>query len=230
MKTRGECQSLPHRSDQGYLGDGGPATSAELWYPGDLAIDGSGNLYIAAVPGCCGIVVRMVSLANGIITTVAGGGLEIPGSPQGSIAVTQTGTLYIAAYEVNVISVTFPPGGVFPVCGGAPCGLQFYLPFPTAVAVDRAGNLYAQDEYGIYAVSLNGAGGGSCGCLGDGGPAVNAQLNAAGIAFDSAGNLYIADSENQRIRKVSSATGIITTIAGDLAAIASVVRDRKSVV
>ena len=91
MKTRGECQSLPHRSDQGYLGDGGPATSAELWYPGDLAIDGSGNLYIAAVPGCCGIVVRMVSLANGIITTVAGGGLEIPGSPQGSIAVTQTG-------------------------------------------------------------------------------------------------------------------------------------------
>jgi uncharacterized protein (TIGR03437 family) len=189
----------------GYSGDGGPATRAEVWAPRDLATDGLDNLYIAAaVPGCCGIAVRRVSLLNGIITTVAA-----DSTFTGGIAVTQAGTLYVASWEVNLI-YAFSPSGSLP---------GFSVVAPTAVAVDPGGNLYAVDEYGIDAVSSTGlttllAGGGSCGCLGDGGPAINAQFNAAGIAFDSAGNLYIADSENQRIRKVSSATGIITTIAG----------------
>ena len=99
--------------------------------------------------------------------------------------------------------------------------------FPAGVAVDGFGNVYIADLLGDRVRKVNAsngvistvAGGGAPGFLGDGGPATSAGLvfpaNAhIGIAVDAAGNLYIADSGNNRIRKVSAATGIITTIAG----------------
>jgi uncharacterized protein (TIGR03437 family) len=93
------------------------------------------------------------------------------------------------------------------------------LDYPAGVAVDSAGNLYIADEgnHRIRRVS-NGvittvAGNGTQGLSGDGGPATNAQLGSpTGVAVDSAGNLYIADTADERIRKVSN--GVITTVAG----------------
>lgn len=95
---------------------------------------------------------------------------------------------------------------------------------PLAVTVDAAGNLYIAETARVRKVSTLGvittvAGNGDPGCSGDGGPAINAQLaispqlSSASLAIDNAGNLYISDAGNYRVRKVSP-DGIITTVAG----------------
>ena len=131
--------------------------------------------------------------------------------------------LVLAALSVAVAGAQ-PAGDwiietVVGVSGGGDGGpaTAAYLNFPRGVAVDGAGNLYFDSGNLIRKVDATGvistvAGGGSS--LGDGGPAVEAQLNAPeGVALDGAGNLYIADSYNDRIRKVDAA-GVITTVAG----------------
>lgn len=176
-------------------GDGGPAINAEIGQPSGLAIDGAGNLYFAGSD-----VVRKVTAATGIITTVVGGGAS-PGSCAGSTDAVGDGCLATSAT----------------------------LLFPSSVAVDAAGNLYVADggdEYirkvdastGIITVV---AGNGYTfnsvigGFSGDNGPATSARLNfPEAVAVDGTGNIYIADLSNERIRKVDSTTGIITTIAG----------------
>ena len=166
----------------GFSGDGGPATSAEIYYPAGMCVDTSGNLFFADYGNNR---VRKVS-AGGIITTVAGNG---------------------AAFS-TVIGDGGPATGAF-------------LYKPTAVAADAAGNLYIADSYNsrIRKVSSSGiittvAGNGTYGFSGDGGPATAAMLNVpAGIAVDSSGSLFIADTNNYRIRKVS-ANGTISTVAG----------------
>ena len=178
-------------SAPGYSGDGGPAIDAQLSRPGGLALDGAGNLFIADIDNHR---IRKVS-ADGIITTVVGNG--VPG---------------------------------FSGDGGPALDAQLYL--PAALAVDGKGNVFILDwgdTYGpadapgvlagnrVRRVSPDGmittvAGNGLPGFSGDGGPATDAQLSRpGGIAADSAGNLFIADTYNQRIRKVSS-DGIITTV------------------
>ena len=235
----------------GYSGDGGPATDAGI-SPLGLAIDRSGNLYISAVASS-DTVVREVSLATGIITTVAGclpsacEYLPYFGSPATTIgfsgtaiAVDQTGNVYVVdiMYGVSASVIYEFSGGVFITAFSGVLG-------PTDVAVDRAGSLYMVDGCQVYAVYITGyvnpsyelklvAGNGQCSYSeefgyfdysGDGGPAVDAGISPAAIAFDGTSNLYIADSANQRIRKVSSDSGIITTLAGtyDGAGIAAVV-------
>jgi sugar lactone lactonase YvrE len=95
---------------------------------------------------------------------------------------------------------------------------------PTGVAVDAAGNLFIADEFNnrvrrvdaTTGVITTVAGNGSSGYAGDGGPATAAALNGPfGVAVDAQGNLYIADTGNNRIRRVDAATGVITTVAGD---------------
>ncbi len=178
-------------SAPGYSGDGGPALDAQLSRPGGLALDGAGNLYIADVDNHR---IRKVS-ADGIITTVAGTG--------------------VAGFSGD---------------GGPAIEAQMYL--AAGLAVDGKGNLFILDWGNSYAppgapgllsgnrvrkVSPDGmittvVGNGLPGFSGDGGPATDAQLfRPGGIAADSAGNLFIADTYNQRIRKVSS-DGIITTV------------------
>jgi uncharacterized protein (TIGR03437 family) len=212
-------------------GDDGPATSAELSNPQGVALDSAGNLYIAD-----GQRVRKVS--NGVIITVAGNGTGGYSGDNGAatsaqlngpygVAVDAAGNLYIADTTNSRISKV-SNGVITTVAGTGVCGVpgdngdngpatSAPLCYPYGVAVDTAGNLYIADGNRISKVS-NGiittvAGNGTEGYSGDNGPATSAELNnPTGVAVDSAGNLYIADSFNQRIRKVSN--GVITTVAG----------------
>ena len=210
----------------GFSGDDGPATSAQLNYPYGVAVDASGNVYIADTFND-----RIRKVSGGVITTVAGNGTEGFGGgdngpatsaqlyyPSG-VAVDAAGNLYIADTESSRIRKV-ANGVITTVAGGSAASPGDYLSFPEGVAVDSAGNLYIADTENnrIRKVS-NGvittvAGNGTYGFSGDNGPATNAQLNyPSGVALDSAGNLYIADAANDRIRKVSN--GAIVTVAGN---------------
>ena len=229
----------------GFSGDGGPATSALLNSPQGVAVDSAGNLYIADNGNS-----RIRKVSNGVITTVAGNGtLGFSGDngpatsaqlnrPFG-VAVDSAGDLYIADAGNNrirkisngVITTVAGSGAIYEANGGLGSGASGFggdggpaisalLSDPEGVALDSAGNLYIADTYNsrIRKVS-NGvittvAGNGTYGFSGDGGQAVSAQLDEPyGVAVDSASNLYIADWQNNRIRKVSN--GVIDTIAGD---------------
>src|SRR5579883_438001 len=216
------------------FGDGGPATAARLTAPDGLALDGQGNLYIADWN-----IVRKVSPA-GIITTVAGtgkGGFSGDGGPAVTaqlsnvkgLALDQPGNLYIADYSNGRIRRVAPDGTIMTVAGGGTAGVgdgspstQATLSFPRGVAVDGQGNLYISQQTGarVRKVSTDGiittvAGNGRAGFSGDGGPGTSAQLySPSGIALDGAGNLYIADFSNRRIRKLAT-DGTITTVAGN---------------
>src|SRR6202050_59848 len=173
-----------------YSGDGGQATSAGLSFPQEVALDGAGNLYIADIGNS---IVRRVNLTSGIITTYAG----TPGS---------------AGFPSNNVLAT-----------------STSLNGPIALAVDTGGDLFIADQNAnvvcrVDATSKNitiVAGTGALGFSGDGGAVTAATLQVPeGVAVDSAGNLYIADSENARIREVFSPTNPntpnqITTIVGN---------------
>jgi sugar lactone lactonase YvrE len=167
-----------------YNGDNIAATSALLWNPFNVAVDSFGNLYIADSGNGR---IRKVTAATGIITTVAG-----------------TGLYY--GYNGDDIAAT-----------------RATLNLPTGVARDSFGNLYIADSgnHRIRKVSAGTgiitsvAGGFYNSDIGDNRAATSATLwNPSGVAVDSANNLYIADTQHSRIRKVSAATGIITTVAG----------------
>jgi uncharacterized protein (TIGR03437 family) len=217
---------------QGFSGDNGPATSAQLYDPVDIAVDPAGNLYIADWGKH-----RIRKVANGVITTVAGNGMEgFSGdngpatsaqlsSPQG-VAVDTAGNLYIsdsANQRVREVSggviATVAGGGSYASIGDNGPATSGYLYYPWGVAVDAAGNLYIDDgAYHIRKVSggviTTVTGNGTCCFSGDNGPATSAQLyEPTGVAVDSAGNLYIADTDNDSVRKVSD--GVITTVAGN---------------
>ena len=222
----------------GFSGDGGPAVAAELHYPQGVAVDGAGNLYIADQYNEC---IRRVD-PWGIISTIAGPtgeGYSGDGGPAVAarlswprdVAVDGAGNLYIADRGNNCIR-RVDPSGIITTIAGTCSGAGGYsgdngpavaarLSLPSGVAVDGAGDLYIADtnNYRIRRVDARGiittiAGTGEYGYSGDKGPAPQAQLkDPDGVAVDSAGNLYIADRENHRIRRVD-ASGIITTIAG----------------
>ena len=221
----------------GFSGDGGPATSGSLSYPHHLAVDAVGNLYIADIYNNR---IRKVS-PSGIITTVAGGGPSLgDGGPATSASLNQPGGVAVdAAANLNNAETgnsrnrKVSPSGIITTAAGDGDGVNRYsgdggpatsasLYMPYGVAVDAAGNLYVADtaNHRIRKVSPAGiittvAGNGQAGYSGDGGPATVASLNnPVGVAVDAAGNLCIADSGNQRIRRVSPA-GIITTVAGN---------------
>ncbi len=225
----------------GYGGDGGPAIDAKIYTPFGLAVDAAGNLYIAV---SFNHAVRKVTPA-GIITTIAGtaspgfsgeGGTATSArlyNPAG-IAVDAAGNLFIADSGNNRVRKVAPGGIITTIAGretaGYCCdgGFAVYGQFtnPNAVALDAAGNLYITDSgnhrirkitaaatgFGIISTI---AGTGTARYSGDGGFATSAQLNSpTAVTVDSAGNVYIADSTNERIRKITPA-GIITTVAGD---------------
>ena len=218
----------------GFSGDGGPATSAALYTPLGIAVGPDGSLYIADYS-----TQRIRRVRRGIITTVAGNGLRGfsgDGGPATSaklaepygVAVAPDGSLYIADRSNNRIRRVDPDGIITTVAGngtasfsgdGGPATSATFS-FPQGVAVGPDGSLYivASSNARIRRVGPDGiittvAGGGTAG-LGDGGPATSAQLRPTGVAIGPDGSLYVADSSNDRIRRVGP-DGIITTVAGN---------------
>jgi hypothetical protein len=215
--------------ERGYSGDDGLATEARLAYPRGIAADSSGSLYIA---DSYNSRIRKV-YPGGFITTVAGGGIMMTDgglatearlfSPIG-VAVDFSNNIYIVD-QCRIRKVD--TDGIITTVAGDTCGdsgdggpaIQAQLLDPSHVAVDAAGNLYIADTFRVRKVDVNGiittvAGDGQSGYSGDGGPATEASfMGVRGVALDVAGNLYIADQGNNRIRKVDT-NGIITTIAG----------------
>jgi len=235
VTSSGTITTAAGTGTEGYGGDNGAATRAELNYPIGVAVDSAGNLYIADTYNH-----RIRKVSNGVITTVAGNGTAGFSGDNGSatsaqlnypysVAVDAAGNLYIADYGNNRIRevsggviTTVAGNGTQGFSGDSGPAVNAQLSEPVSVAV-RAGNLYIADfgNNRIRSVSAGliatAAGNGKLGYSGDGGPATSAELySPRGVSVDANGNLYIADTYNQRIREVTS--GVIFTIAGDGAA------------
>jgi sugar lactone lactonase YvrE len=200
-------------------GDYGPATDAGLYLPNDVAWDAAGNLYIGDYQH-----VRQVD-TNGIITTASAAVHNASG-----MAMDGSGRLYIAQFFENIVSRRDPNGRLTTVAGGGISGLgdgglatKASLNGPSDMLLDTAGNLYIADSFNnrvrkvdVYGIITTVAGNGQQGVYsGDGGPATAASLwHAQAMAMDAQGNLFIADSDNNRVREVDT-NGIITTVAGN---------------
>jgi sugar lactone lactonase YvrE len=226
VSTSGTITTFAGNGTQGFSGDGGPATSAGLSYPGGVAVDAAGNLYIADTSNHR---VRKVS-TSGTITTVAGNGTfgfsgddgpatnatlsyptEVAVDAVGNLYIADTGNLRVRKVSASGTITTVAGNGIYGFSGDGGPATNASLVIPRGVAVDAVGNLYIAD-YGnsrVRKVSSWGtittvAGNGSPGFSGDGGPATSAALGyPRGVAVDAAGNLYIADTDNNRVRKVS---------------------------
>ena len=228
----------------GFSGDGGRATLARVANPQGVAVDASGNVYIADAGNSR---IRMVTKSTGNISTVAGngsfgysgdGGLATSARlyyPYG-VAVDASGNVYIADtgnHRIRMVTNPGSSGTISTVAGNGTAGFSgdgqlatSALHTPFGVAVDASGNVYIADtgnsrirmltkSTGVISTV---AGNGSFGYSGDGGLATSAQLNAPrGIAVDASGNVYIADTGNCRIRMVTNpgSSGTISTVAGN---------------
>ena len=232
VDTGGKITTFAGNGVQGFLGDGGPATSASLNTPTSVAVHNS-TVYIADSENN---VIRAVS--DGTITTFAGSGVGAEGysgdggpataallnCPRG-VAVDGNGNLYIADTKNHVVRqvvggtiTTLAGNGHQGFQGDSGSAIAASLDTPSSVAVDLLGNVFIADTHNQRIREVTGAkistfaGNGALGFLGDGTPAVNAAFDhPLGVAADGAGNVYIADSNNQRVRRVD-ATGTITTV------------------
>ena len=233
----GKIHTIAGTGSSTFFGDGGPATAAGLGGPRDMALDAAGNLYVADTGSRR---IRKID-ANGIITTIAGNGVDgyagdggaatsaelsgpegITVDRNGNVYVSDTGNRRIRKIDVSGIITTFAGSGVDGYAGDGGAATAAELSVPKGITVDRSGNVYVADSgnYTVRRIDTGGiittlVGNGTIGFSGDGGPAKAAQLNSPnGVAVDDAGNLYIADSGNDVLRKVDTA-GIISNLAGN---------------
>ena len=200
-----------------YAGDLGLATSASLWDPPGVVVDSAGNIYIA---DAYNNVIRVVCVTQ---TPFACTNSAFTSPTTGSVQWVTGDINTFAGNDVNSCNAPATCGAGYTGDGGIATGAL--LNNPSAVLLDASGNnLYISDSgnnsirvvntSGIITTVVGGLGPLAAGYSGDGGPALGAQLNnPKGIALDSAGNLYIADTDNSVIRMVNT-KGIITTIAG----------------
>ena len=222
----------------GYAGDGSLATVASLNFLLGVVVDGTGNIYIADSGNN---VVRKVAAGTGIITTVAGTGTAGYSGDNGpatkaqlwepfGLAVDAAGDLYISDYANNVVRKVAAGTGTITTYAGSTTATSLgdsgratsaQLSYPAGLALDAAGNLYIADYVRVRKVTESTgiittvAGDGGSGYTGDKGPATSATFSdVLGVAVDSLGNLYIADTYNNAIREVTASSGVITTVAG----------------
>jgi trimeric autotransporter adhesin len=209
----------------GFIGDGGPATSAYLLYPESIAFDSAGDYY---VPDYDGNRIRKIA-TTGKISTVAGTGITGytgDGGPATSadlsfpaaVAVDSTNNVYLVDQDYRLIRKIDGTTQTITTFSANPS-----LLFLTGLAVDASGNLYAADAAACVIWKFDSSGtptavagqSGNCGYNGDGVPATSALLNEPwSLSFDSAGNMFVADSGNMRVRRINS-VGIISTFAGN---------------
>jgi uncharacterized protein (TIGR03437 family) len=240
IDPNGVISTVAGSGSAGFGGDGGLAASASLFYPSGVAVDTSGNLFIADQFNRC---VRRVT-PSGMIDTVAGNNKIFPPTFSGDggpatvaslgrtygIAVDPAGNVYISDEDqrrIRRVDVsgnidTVAGNGVTNFAGDSGTATQAALDFPTDVKVDSSGNLYIADSmnHRVRKVASDGtittiAGLGTPGFSGDGGLAVSAQLNTpVAVAIDSTGNVYISEQGSNRIRRVAP-SGVISTFAGN---------------
>lgn len=240
VDTRGIIASIAGTGKSGGSGDGGPALKAELNNPQGIAIDHEGNLLVADT---FNHVIRRID-KGGMITTIAGskpgyggdGGpainalLSIPyaveEAPDGTIYISDSGNSRIrkidSAGHIQHVVGFGPASGLFGAgfAGDGAQAKEAKIYSAVDIAFDGTGNLYISDTGNnrirrvANGVITTIAGAGEAGFGGDGGKAVNGQLNTPQkLVADKSGNIYFADMPNNRIRKID-AQGIITTIAG----------------
>lgn len=227
----------------GYGGDGGPATQALFKFIIGICGDGSGNLYIAEYSGhrirkintATGIVTTVAG--NGTAGYSGDGGPAINAAintPHG-IRVDKLGNIYFAdTYNNRIRKINVATGIITTVAGtGSPthtgdggAATAASTPYPVYLCIDVAGNIFFTEVYGgitsrvrkinaVTGIISTIAGTNVYGHSGDGGPASAANLyDPYGICVDAAGNIYVGQYDDGRIRKIDAATGIITTIAG----------------
>ena len=220
----------------GYVGDGGPATNASLFAPYDSVVDSSGNVYISDF---LGNRIRMVDAATGNISTYAGTGLwgyngenvkatEAMLAPNGIVLDAAGEVVFAGDRRIRKISsagivTTIAGNGVFGYTGDGGPAIKAAIGQPFKLSYDAAKqNLYFAQVGNCVVRKIDSAGtittvagNGTCGFSGDGKAATSAELNLPrGVALDSSGNLYIGDTVNCRVRKVST-SGKITTFAGN---------------
>lgn len=216
----------------GYSGDGGLATNANLAFVQNVSVDKTGNLFIADAGND---LIRKAG-TNGNISTVAGRVLNDGDfatnatlnfdygtvlAPAGNLYIADANNNRIRKVDVNGIISTVAGNGIAAYSGDGGAATNASLNHPYSVAPDALGNLFIADRsnYRIRKVDTNGnistvAGTGSFGFSGDGGAATNAKIFAVfSLAVDAVGNLFFADTLNQRIRKVDT-NGNISTVAG----------------
>ncbi len=219
-------------------GNGGMATNASLYLPEGIALDGAGRLYIADTENC---QVRRVD-PTGVIVSVfghescgnsMGGDADLAGwvhtnHPRG-VAVGPDGRVYVADLVNCRVRAVTETERVTAFAGNGSCGAGLDNGVATGAGLspwgltfDGQGNLYIADVFNCRVRKVDAAsaittvaGNGSCGFAGDGGPATEASLFfPRDIAAAPDGTLYIADTENCRVRRVLPATGVIDTVAG----------------
>ena len=238
--TPGTISTYAGTGTAGYTGDGSAATSARVRNPEGLGVASNGNLYISDTGNN---VIRKVDFITGVITTVVGTGTAGSAGDGGAATLAQldgpqdvfvasNGDLYIAdtgSHKVRKVSAA--TGVITTVIGDGTSGntgdggaaTLARLASPRSVVVAANGDIYVSDRpndrvrkvTAATGVITAFAGTGTAGYLGDGGAASAARLRTPeGMTLDSNGDLYIADTGNDVIRKVAGATGTITTFAG----------------
>ena len=236
ISPSGVISTIAGTGSAGYSGDGGPAVAARVNNPHGIAVDADGNVYIADAPNHR---IRRVD-RDGIITTVAGTGSSgyngdgiaatsarlyypkgVEVGPDGSLYIGDANNHRVRRVDASGVITTVAGTGTSGFSGDGGPATAARLKFPRNLAFDSAGRLYIADDenFRVRRVDTSGvittvAGTGVAGYSGDDGPATSAQLRRVrDVAVDAAGNVYIADQENHRIRRVSP-SGIITTFAG----------------
>jgi len=223
----------------GYLSDGGPATATELQYPADVALDTSGNMYIADTNNNR---IRKVDHQTGLISTFAGTGtatysgdngpanLAAVNAP-GALTVDTVGNVYIYDTSNCRIRKVDLSGTITTVAGNGTNGYSgdngpatsARISMGYGLAVNAMGDIFISDGGNVRIRKVDHATGnistiagtGVSAFSGDGGPATLAQFSVINhLAVDSAGNLYVCDSFNNRIRVIDHSSGIISTLVG----------------